>query len=78
MESNKVKGFFYLGNAVSGEPYYGLAEFFVRSAEASANATYQSIYVHSGDAWNMSDKFSEKNQILCYRLKYLYINESLI
>ncbi len=26
MNSNKVKGFFYSGNAVSGEPDYGLAE----------------------------------------------------
>ncbi len=37
MGSNKVKGFFYPGNAVSGEPYYGLADFFVRSDEAFAN-----------------------------------------
>ncbi len=45
MDSNKVNGFFYSGNAVSGEPDYGLAEFFVRSAEAFANATYQSVYI---------------------------------
>ncbi len=37
MDSNKVKGFFYPGNAVSGEPDYRFAEFFVRSAEAFTN-----------------------------------------
>ncbi len=45
MNSNKVKGFFYSGNAVSSEPDYGLAEVFVRSAEAFANGTYQSVYI---------------------------------
>ncbi len=45
MDSNIVKGFFYSGNALSGEPDYGLAEFFVRSAEAFAKATYESVYI---------------------------------
>ncbi len=45
MDGNKLKGFFYPGNAVSGEPDYRVAEFFVRSAEAFANATYQSVYI---------------------------------
>ncbi len=45
MDTNKLKGFFYPGNAVSGEPDYRLAEVFVRSAEAFANATYQSVYI---------------------------------
>ncbi len=42
MDSNKLKGFFYSGNTVNGEPGYRFAEFIVRSAEAFANATYQS------------------------------------
>ncbi len=45
MDNNKIKGFFYSGNAVSGEPDYGLANTFVRTAEAFANATYQSVYI---------------------------------
>lgn len=43
--NNKVNDFFFAGNAVSGEPDYGLAETFVRTAEAFANATYQSVYI---------------------------------
>lgn len=42
---NKIENFFFAGNAVSGKPDYGLAETFVRTAEAFANATYQSIYI---------------------------------
>lgn len=42
---NKIENFFFAGNAVSGEPDYGLAETFVRTAEAFANATYQSVYI---------------------------------
>ncbi|MDE6017734.1 MAG: helix-turn-helix transcriptional regulator [Muribaculaceae bacterium] len=45
MGNNKVEDFFYSGNAVSGEPDYGLAEAYVRTAEAFANATYQSVYI---------------------------------
>ncbi|MBD5275991.1 MAG: helix-turn-helix transcriptional regulator [Bacteroides sp.] len=45
MNSSKIKGFFYAGNAVNGEPDYGLAENFVRTAEAFANTTYQSVYI---------------------------------
>ncbi len=33
MNTNKVKGFFYPGSAVSGEPDYRIAEYFVRSAK---------------------------------------------
>ncbi len=39
MDSNRLKGFLYPGNAVSGEPGYRLAEFFVRSVEAFDNVT---------------------------------------
>ena len=42
---NKVDDFFFDGNAVSGEPDYGIADIFVRTTEAFANATYQSIYI---------------------------------
>lgn len=42
---NKTDNFFFAGNAVNGEPDYGLADTFVRTAEAFANATYQSIYI---------------------------------
>ncbi|MDE6770203.1 MAG: helix-turn-helix transcriptional regulator, partial [Muribaculaceae bacterium] len=42
---NKVNGFFYSGNVVGSEPDYGLAENFVRTAEAFANTTYQSVYI---------------------------------
>ncbi|MDE5810423.1 MAG: LuxR C-terminal-related transcriptional regulator [Muribaculaceae bacterium] len=45
MSNSKIKGFFYHGNAVHGEPDYGLADNFVRTAEAFANATYQSVYI---------------------------------
>ncbi|MDE6786761.1 MAG: hypothetical protein K2J46_06970 [Muribaculaceae bacterium] len=45
MKSSKIKGFFYPGNAVHGEPDYGLADNFVRTAEAFANTTYQSVYI---------------------------------
>ncbi len=34
MDSNKLKGFFYPGNAVSGELIIDLPRFFVRCAEA--------------------------------------------
>lgn len=42
---NKIENFFFAGNAVSGKSDYGLAETFVRTAEAFANATYQSVYI---------------------------------
>ena len=42
---NKIENFFFAGNTVSGEPDYGLAETFVRTAEAFANATYQGVYI---------------------------------
>lgn len=42
---NKIGNFFFAGNAVSGKSDYGLAETFVRTAEAFANATYQSVYI---------------------------------
>ncbi|MDE6023732.1 MAG: hypothetical protein K2G13_09560, partial [Muribaculaceae bacterium] len=45
MSDSKVKDFFYSGNAVGGEPDYRLANTFVQTAEAFANATYQSIYI---------------------------------
>lgn len=45
---NKIENFFFAGNAVSGEPDYGLAETFVRTAEAFANTTYQSVYIIDG------------------------------
>lgn len=45
MSDSKIKDFFYSGNAVGGEPDYGLANTFVRTAEAFANATYQSVYI---------------------------------
>lgn len=41
----KISDFFYFGNAVSGDPDYGFAETFVRTAEAFANTTYQSVYI---------------------------------
>lgn len=41
----KVEDFFYIGNAVGGEPDYGIATTFVRTAEAFASATYQSVYI---------------------------------
>ncbi len=44
MDSNRLKGFFYLGNTVSGQPDYGFAEIFVRSTKASANVIYR-IYL---------------------------------
>lgn len=42
---SKVDDFFYSGNAVGGEPDYGFADTFVRTAEAFANVTYQSVYI---------------------------------
>ena len=45
MSNSRVKDFFYSGNAVHGEPDYGFAENFVRTAEAFANTTYQSVYI---------------------------------
>ncbi len=46
MEGNKVKGFFYSGNAMSGEPDYRIAEFFVRSVETFANRFGPFIYIN--------------------------------
>lgn len=40
-----VNDFFYSGNAVVGEPDYGLAEGYVRAAKAFANTTFQSVYI---------------------------------
>ena len=45
MRYSRVNEFFYPGNAVHGEPNYGLAENVVRTAEAFANTTYQSVYI---------------------------------
>ena len=45
MSDSRVSDFFYHGNAVHGEPDYGLAENFMRTAEAFANTTYQSGYI---------------------------------
>ena len=45
MRYSRVNEFFYPGNAVHGEPDYGLAENFVRAAEAFANTIYQSVYI---------------------------------
>ena len=45
MSENRANDFFYPGNAVHGEPDYGLADNFVRTAEAFANTTYQSVYI---------------------------------
>ena len=45
MRNNIVKDFFYHGNAVHGEPDYGLAGNFVRTAEAFANTSYQNVYI---------------------------------
>ena len=45
MRDNRVNDFFYPGNAVHGEPDYGLVDNFVRTAEALANTTYQSVYI---------------------------------
>ena len=45
MSYSRVKDFFYSGNAVHGEPDYGVAENFVRTAEAFANTTYHSVYI---------------------------------
>ncbi|MDE7420711.1 MAG: hypothetical protein K2N35_10930 [Muribaculaceae bacterium] len=38
MSDNRIKDFFYSGNAVHGEPEYELADNFVRTAETSDNA----------------------------------------
>ena len=45
MNDKRVNDVFYPGNAVHGEPDYGLAENVVRTAEAFANTTYQSVYI---------------------------------
>ena len=45
MSDKRANDFFYPGNAVHGEPDYGLAENFVRTAEAFANTTqYEFLY----------------------------------
>lgn len=36
---NKIENFFFAGNAVNGEPNYGLAESLMRAAETFSNAT---------------------------------------
>ncbi len=51
MNSNKAKGFFYPGNAVSCEPDYGLAEAFDCSSDnfdetAMGSRTYFNITRH--------------------------------
>lgn len=43
--SPTVSQFFFEGNAIDGEPNYKLADTFIRTAEAFANATYQSVYI---------------------------------
>ena len=45
MRYSRVNDFFYPGNAVHGEPDYGLADNLVRTAEAFANTTYQRVYM---------------------------------
>ena len=45
MYSSIIKGFFYPGNTVHGEPHYGLAEKFARTAQAFASTIYQSVYI---------------------------------
>ena len=45
ISDKRANYFFYHGNAVHGEPDYGLADTFLRTAEAFANTTYQSIYI---------------------------------
>ena len=45
MSDKRANDFFYPGNAVHGEPDYGLAENLVWAAEAFANTTYQSVYM---------------------------------
>ena len=45
MSDKRANDFFYPGNAVHVEPDYGLADNFVRTAEAFANTTYQSVYI---------------------------------
>ena len=45
MSDKRANYFFYHGNAVHGEPDYGLADTFLRTAEAFANTTYQSVYI---------------------------------
>lgn len=42
---SNIDDFFFQGNAIVNEPDYGLAPTFVRTAEAFANATYQSVYI---------------------------------
>ena len=43
MSDKRANDFFYPGNAVHGELDYGLAENFVRAAEALINALYHKI-----------------------------------
>ena len=43
MRYRRGNDFFYPGNAMQGEPDYGLADNFVRTAEAFTNTTYQSV-----------------------------------
>lgn len=45
MKPSKIDEFFFSGNSVGGEPDYSIAETLVRTAEAFANAAYQSIYI---------------------------------
>lgn len=45
MRYRRGNDFFYPGNAMQGEPDYGLADNFVRTAVAFANTTYQSAYI---------------------------------
>ena len=45
MSDKRANDFFYPGNAVHGEPDYGLADNFVCTAEAFANTTSQSVYI---------------------------------
>ena len=44
MRNDRVKDFFTY-ETVGDEPDYGLAENVVRTAEAIANTTYQSVYI---------------------------------
>ena len=43
MRDNRVNDFFYPGNAVHGEPDYGLVDNLVRTAEAFVNAVLNTL-----------------------------------
>ncbi len=73
MDSNKVKGFFYPGNAVSGEPDYRFAEFFVRSAEAFANLLHLPISL----TIPLGSCVTKTQLIVCRNISYQIYDENL-